>query len=846
MPSCGGRGTAPSVRWDPEVATYFSACFGASRLAAMSSALARPGLTPSLRVNTLTSRPQDVVRRLTDMQEQSEREESERRRRLASVVSPPAGSELAPAEVSTTITVASAMQTAVVEGDAAAASGGGSDDGWRRPAPRRHRLLRDAVILSGRGPREVSYTQGMKEAVVNRFAAEAVLKGAHVYAPGLLAASPGIVEGDWVAVSAALERPAPQLGWGRQRQRQQQQPAGNSSSCGSSTAAGAGTAAAGGAVVATAEEGPEEGPEEGAEEGVPSAALTDADALATAADAAEAGLDADADPVGWSGSSSSDVVGSSSTEGGSSSGSSSKGRKSKSARRRLVVGIARGTPVGPDGRVELAWAKQLQRRPGAEGRGREVGSSTASNGVSSSSTDGPIAFAGSVTASTGAPSATAAEAEAAGDVADEEHCYSRPAERLYLGVARAAGGRRALFRSSTGLVLQMQDRLYDVPSCNGLLRGEVMLQALPSIAAVAALTGSSSTSCSSSSSSSSSSSTGSSSPAELPRGARVLDMCAAPGGKSTALAAAVAAVGGRVVALDRTHNKIREITSLAADLGVTPWLEAYKHDATQVVAAAVAHDGAAVARDHAAVAAPVNTEAAAAAADGQAAASAPDAADAATPPLGPPLGPPPYPPATFDAVLLDPPCSALGLRPRLLHSWTLPQLRALAAYQRSLIVAAVAALRPGGTLVYCTCTVSPPENEANVAWALDRYAGVLQLESAQPLLGLPGLTGADPVTGERWLRPEEAEMVQRFDPGLLLPGRRMRQQQGKEEEGGARSQEAGTEGRQAQQLAPSSDTCAAGAEEAAAEEQQQQQQEEEEEEGDDVMGFFIARFRKVR
>lgn len=50
------------------------------------------------------------------------------------------------------------------------------------------------------------------------------------------------------------------------------------------------------------------------------------------------------------------------------------------------------------------------------------------------------------------------------------------------------------------------------------------------------------------------------------------------------------------------------------------------------------------------------------------------------------------------------------------------QLRALAAYQRALLHTAVALLAPGGTLVYCTCTVNPDENEGNVAWALDRWA----------------------------------------------------------------------------------------------------------------------------
>jgi 16S rRNA C967 or C1407 C5-methylase (RsmB/RsmF family) len=64
-------------------------------------------------------------------------------------------------------------------------------------------------------------------------------------------------------------------------------------------------------------------------------------------------------------------------------------------------------------------------------------------------------------------------------------------------------------------------------------------------------------------------------------------------------------------------------------------------------------------------------------------------------------------PESFEAVLLDAPCSALGLRPRLLLDWKLPQLQALAAYQRALLHAAVHMLKPGGSLVYCTCTINP-------------------------------------------------------------------------------------------------------------------------------------------
>lgn len=62
---------------------------------------------------------------------------------------------------------------------------------------------------------------------------------------------------------------------------------------------------------------------------------------------------------------------------------------------------------------------------------------------------------------------------------------------------------------------------------------------------------------------------------------------------------------------------------------------------------------------------------------------------------------------SFDGVLLDAPCTALGLRPRLRHAQTLKELTTTANYQRNLLDAAVELVKPGGTLVYSTCTINP-------------------------------------------------------------------------------------------------------------------------------------------
>ncbi|MEA2157496.1 MAG: rRNA (cytosine967-C5)-methyltransferase [Solirubrobacteraceae bacterium] len=74
----------------------------------------------------------------------------------------------------------------------------------------------------------------------------------------------------------------------------------------------------------------------------------------------------------------------------------------------------------------------------------------------------------------------------------------------------------------------------------------------------------------------------------------------------------------------------------------------------------------------------------------------------------------------FDRVLVDPPCSGLGTlqgHPDLRWRSSPETIARLATTQRNIVQAAVAALAPGGTLVYSTCTLSPRENEEQVAAA---------------------------------------------------------------------------------------------------------------------------------
>jgi len=120
---------------------------------------------------------------------------------------------------------------------------------------------------------------------------------------------------------------------------------------------------------------------------------------------------------------------------------------------------------------------------------------------------------------------------------------------------------------------------------------------------------------------------------------------------------------------------------------------------------------------------------------------------------------PPYPSGTFDCILLDAPCSALGQRPQFLVRMTLKELQSYPRLQRKLFTAAVGLLKEGGVLVYSTCTITPQENEQQVAWALRSFP-CLRLEKQSPHLGGPG----HPNCG---LSDDECLLVQRFDPTNL-------------------------------------------------------------------------------
>jgi NOL1/NOP2/sun family putative RNA methylase len=168
-------------------------------------------------------------------------------------------------------------------------------------------------------------------------------------------------------------------------------------------------------------------------------------------------------------------------------------------------------------------------------------------------------------------------------------------------------------------------------------------------------------------------------------GETVLDLAAAPGSKTTQMAQMMENKGA-IVANDLSYDRIRALASNIDRLGV-------------LNVAVLQEDGSRIGHDM------------------------PDA---------------------FDRVLLDAPCSALGT----LHSayelpkwWGWNRIGRLVGIQRKLILSAFRALRPGGILVYSTCTLVPSENEGIVDYLLENEtsARIIEIEDLKVPLR-PGLT----------------------------------------------------------------------------------------------------------
>lgn len=98
-------------------------------------------------------------------------------------------------------------------------------------------------------------------------------------------------------------------------------------------------------------------------------------------------------------------------------------------------------------------------------------------------------------------------------------------------------------------------------------------------------------------------------------------------------------------------------------------------------------------------------------------------------------------PEGFDAVLVDAPCSGEGMfrrDPETRKEWTASKAKGCAARQREILADAASLVRAGGRLVYSTCTYNPEENEENVRWFIEQYP-VFRLEA----FFMPGISAPD-------------------------------------------------------------------------------------------------------
>lgn len=85
-----------------------------------------------------------------------------------------------------------------------------------------------------------------------------------------------------------------------------------------------------------------------------------------------------------------------------------------------------------------------------------------------------------------------------------------------------------------------------------------------------------------------------------------------------------------------------------------------------------------------------------------------------------------------DKALVDPPCTGLGVMPKLSVDATMTDVKCLAAYQKQFLRAAASIVKKGGTIVYSVCTITGEECEQMVEFAKDEL-GLIE-EDAEPVV----------------------------------------------------------------------------------------------------------------
>ena len=168
------------------------------------------------------------------------------------------------------------------------------------------------------------------------------------------------------------------------------------------------------------------------------------------------------------------------------------------------------------------------------------------------------------------------------------------------------------------------------------------------------------------------------------QGDLVMDMCAAPGGKTTAIAERMNNTG-KILASDIYRRKLDIVDKEASRLGITN-IETRSWDATRVDSTMI---------------------------------------------------------KKADKVLVDAPCSGLGVirrKPEIKYRELSDDLRLLPNKQLAILSASSSYVKPGGTLVYSTCTINPEENEKVIDAFLKKNR---DFEKVERTLLLPNVNGTD-------------------------------------------------------------------------------------------------------
>lgn len=105
-------------------------------------------------------------------------------------------------------------------------------------------------------------------------------------------------------------------------------------------------------------------------------------------------------------------------------------------------------------------------------------------------------------------------------------------------------------------------------------------------------------------------------------------------------------------------------------------------------------------------------------------------------------------PGFFDVIVADAPCSGEGMfrSPVAVREWSPSNARLCSERQRRIIMEAWHALRPGGIFIYSTCTFNPAENEHNVSWLGESTGAVSLAADIQDMEGITEIRYRD-VTG---------------------------------------------------------------------------------------------------